>query len=139
MLTAAWLRAGSGERRILKGGFRNPRDLRLALTWFRALSPFETQLFESHEPAIDLVYALNVLIQSVLVGIFVERGFEVAALEVVDDDVELIHFGVHETQVTDQPDLINSQKTFLDGVLRCLRSHSATPNQRLYGKGKLMR
>jgi hypothetical protein len=74
----------------------------------RTAKPF---FLKTHEPEIDLVNPGNIFFQYGLVSILADDAFIVAALEIGDDLEQLIHLGMHDAQVGDQPDLINIKRT----------------------------
>src|SRR5207302_2542573 len=52
--------------------------------------------------------------------------------------MELLHLGVHDAEIADQPHLLNFQPAILSITFGLLRFHSHS-TEAFYGKGKLMR
>lgn len=65
-------------------------------------------------PEVDLVHTVDVLSKQVRVGIFVDGGFVVACFELADEVKEIVNLGVHNAEVANDADLVDSKSAFVE-------------------------
>ena len=67
-------------------------------------------LSQTNEPRIDIVYALDVLGQKVFIRIRADGGFVITLFELSDEVEEFVDLGMHDAQVADDADFVDSER-----------------------------
>jgi hypothetical protein len=74
--------------------------------------------FELNEPHVNLVNPVDVLREDGSIRIFLNRRFVVPSPQVSNDLIELVDFGMHDTQVADEPNFFDIKPAAFDGLFR---------------------
>jgi hypothetical protein len=88
-------------------------------------------VFQADKPEIDLIHSTDVLIQNGAVGVITNRGFIVPALQVVYELIQLIDFGMHDSQIGDEPDFLDIEPAVMVALVRFFIVHSPASDQEL--------